>query len=168
MSFTLDLQFDVLTLVNEAQPSSILVISEQAPAFLDEYREQRQLINQNCNIKYISTADIDSVKEESSRYDLGLLLGALDNLDKNNGNQLLAHFRDVVCSQYCLLIDHTISPWQTIDLFAFALSKVNQYENADSGDLGLYKYNIDSYKRTPDWLNPDNWANPEMWNKYRW
>lgn len=37
-----------------------------------------------------------------------------------------------------------------------------------SANDGLYLFDIESYKDTPDWLNPRNWANPELWDKYRW
>ena len=33
---------------------------------------------------------------------------------------------------------------------------------------GLYVFDIENYKDTPDWLSPRNWANPELWDKYRW
>ncbi len=32
----------------------------------------------------------------------------------------------------------------------------------------VYLFDIETYKRTPDWLNARNWANPEMWDKHRW
>ncbi|KTG17767.1 hypothetical protein AUR63_06500 [Guyparkeria sp. XI15] len=32
----------------------------------------------------------------------------------------------------------------------------------------VYQFDIETYKDTPDWLNPRNWANPELWDKYRW
>lgn len=35
-------------------------------------------------------------------------------------------------------------------------------------DEALYLFDIETYKDTPDWLNPRNWANPDMWDKYRW
>lgn len=163
MSFSPDLQFDILTLVNEAQPSSILLISEHPPSFLNEYHEQRHLINMGCEIKHLTPADINTLFKDPQRYDLALLIGALDDLEKSRGAQLLAHCRDLASSQYCLTINHQKSKWKTVDLFAFAMSKVSEHS-----DTTLYKYSIDSYKRTPDWLNADNWANPALWNKYRW
>jgi hypothetical protein len=41
------------------------------------------------------------------------------------------------------------------------------YRRLDPDD-GVYLFDIESYKDTPDWLNPRNWANPELWDKYRW
>lgn len=32
----------------------------------------------------------------------------------------------------------------------------------------VYLFDIETYKRTPDWLNARHWANPELWGKYRW
>ena len=37
-----------------------------------------------------------------------------------------------------------------------------------NADDALYLFDIETYKDTPDWLNPRNWANPELWDKYRW
>jgi len=35
-------------------------------------------------------------------------------------------------------------------------------------DEPIYLFDIETYKRTPDWLNARHWANPELWGKYRW
>ncbi|WP_322520450.1 DUF6231 family protein [Guyparkeria halophila] len=35
-------------------------------------------------------------------------------------------------------------------------------------DEPIYLFDIETYKRTPDWLNARHWANPELWDKYRW
>ncbi|MBN2872050.1 MAG: hypothetical protein JXJ30_03970 [Halothiobacillaceae bacterium] len=35
-------------------------------------------------------------------------------------------------------------------------------------DIGVYLFDIDTYKDTPDWLNARHWAHPELWGKYRW
>ena len=37
-----------------------------------------------------------------------------------------------------------------------------------SATEAVYQFDIETYKDTPDWLNPRNWANPELWDKYRW
>ena len=34
--------------------------------------------------------------------------------------------------------------------------------------VGIYEFDISTYKRTPRWLNPARWANPELWDKHRW
>jgi hypothetical protein len=87
------------------------------------------------------------------------------------GERVLSRLRDVLAPQYCVCLslasDHNHSDWHLTDLFSFALKKVGEYPNKE-GSVTLFKYNIDDYKSTPDWLNPDNWANPNMWEKYRW
>jgi len=35
-------------------------------------------------------------------------------------------------------------------------------------DEPIYLFDIETYKRTPDWLNARHWANPELWGKFRW
>jgi len=37
-----------------------------------------------------------------------------------------------------------------------------------AADVPVYLFDIETYKRTPDWLNARHWANPELWGKYRW
>lgn len=37
-----------------------------------------------------------------------------------------------------------------------------------AADGPVYLFDIETYKRTPDWLNARHWANPELWDKYRW
>ncbi|MFO7808749.1 DUF6231 family protein [Guyparkeria sp.] len=37
-----------------------------------------------------------------------------------------------------------------------------------AADEPIYLFDIETYKRTPDWLNARHWANPELWGKYRW
>ena len=89
-----------------------------------------------------------------------------------------------------LLVDRSISPGRLDGLLAALRDRANRRiivhlgdgRVGDAGDrkmvslgyrrlkadIPLYQYDIESYKDTPDWLNPRNWANPELWDKYRW
>jgi len=166
-----ELLFDIETLINSAQPARILLLGNIQPAFLDEYVAQKKLIGQHCDITHIEISDLDSFWDISERFDVGLALNLFENIDQSTGYQILSRLRDVLTPQYCIALPLTEqdkeSQWQLTDLFSFALSKVSSYDQSDP-KLTLFKYNIDDYKKTPDWLNADNWANPQLWGKYWW
>ncbi len=186
-----ELLFDIETLINSAQPRRILLLGNIDPAFLDNYCQQKALLNQACEITHIRAEDIQDIWALNQRFDVGLMLnlfepmGATSNnqqtdrhttakkqlANKQLGNQVLARMRDVLTSQYCVALplshQHKESAWQLTDLFSFALSKVASYD-ASEPKLTLFKYNIEDYKKTPDWLNAENWANPQLWGKYWW
>ena len=107
-------------------------------------------------------------KNAHTLYDLAIVSGVLENLEKPQGRQLLASLRDRLSRQYCVhvAIDNrdTVSQWSLTDFLSMALVRVNTYSLRDSSFV-LFKYSIGSYKRTPDWLNANNWANPEFMGK---
>ncbi len=172
-----ELLFDIETLINAAQPQSILLLGDVDPEFLDEYCAQKALIRQECEVHHITATNIDQLWGLQQRFDVGLALNLFEHIDKNIGQQVLSRLRDVLTPQYCVALPllnagaaANSNAWQLTDLFSFALSKVNTYQEsgADNEDLALFKYNIEDYKKTPDWLNADNWANPQLWGKYWW
>ena len=87
---------------------------------------------------------------------------ALDEVD--------VRLRDLLTKQFCVVVpvgeDWSIntSSWENNELLGLGLSVVNQYEY-EQGLMVLYKYDIATYKKTPEWLNADNWANPQFWDK---
>ena len=103
---------------------------------------------------------------------MAIAVNLFEHLEKTKGMQVLSRLRDVLSPQYCIALptSQTISStsWHITDLFSFALSKVSSYKQSNQPEIGLFKYNINDYKKTPDWLNADNWANPQMWGKYWW
>jgi len=175
INYPANLFFDLETLLNVAQPSSILLLGDTDPQFLQPYLEQKAALQQNCSITSIVTAEIDKFDALDTQFDVGIALGLFENLSKTQGQTILCKLRDVLTTQYCIGLTigagNPEQNWQLNDLFAFALDRVGSYR-ADSSDqskqYGLFKYNIMAYKKTPGWLNTDNWANPDMWNKYRW
>jgi len=166
-----DLLFDIETLINAAQPRRILVVGNVDAAFLNDYLEQKALLNQECHVSTIHVDDLSELWSLNERFDVGLVLNLFEHIEPALGNQVLSRLRDVLTSQYCIALplshQHQNSSWQLTDLFSFALSKVNAYD-ASEPRLTLFKYNISDYKKTPDWLNADNWANPQLWGKYWW
>lgn len=172
-----DVFFDIETLINVAQPSSILLISGQSSDFLSPYIEQKKLLKQACTVTHLHFDEIDKINT-AERHDVAIVLDIFEHIDKQSGFQLLSRLRDVLTHQYCIALpfqeqlnSDNQSAWQLADLFGFALERVAIYNSLDElneRQIGLFKYNINDYKKTPDWLNSDNWANPEMWEKYRW
>jgi len=171
MSYPADALFDIETLVNVAQPSSIVLIGDQSPEFLAEYQQQKQLLNQDCTITQIKTADITLLSQLEQRFDVGIAIDVFEHIEKIQGVQILSRLRDVLTRQYCVCLPlgnlTSQHDWQLTDLFSFALNRVALYQH-NNQKIGLFKYHINDYKKTPDWLNADNWANPNMWGKFRW
>ena len=174
MIYPSDAFFDIETLINASQANSILLLGNVSADFLDDYIQQKSI-----NLKHITTSDIDSLHNIDQRFDVAIGIDLFEHLSKTKGQQVLSRLRDVLSPQYCICLpinkEQSAEAWHITDLFSFALSKVSNYEFQDlnhGSDLeqtfGLFKYNINDYKKTPDWLNADNWANPQMWGKYWW
>jgi len=171
MTYPADVFFDIETLVNVAQARKILILGDCQSSFLDDYAAQKALLNQESKITHLANANLDQFWRQQHRYDVAIVVNLLEHLDKAKGMQILSRLRDVLSPQYCICLPlnktGNASEWQLTDLFSFALSKVASYSQ-DGVEYGLFKYNINDYKKTPDWLNSDNWANPQMWGKYWW
>lgn len=171
MNYPADIFFDIETLINVAQPQRILLLGDCDSAFLNSYLEQKALLNQACDVVHIKHQDISQLWELPKPFDVAIAVGLFEHIDKKQGMRVLSRLRDVLSPQYCICLPIAglgkHSEWQLTDLFSFALSKVASYQSEGS-ELGLFKYNISDYKKTPDWLNADNWANPDLWGKYWW
>ena len=172
MEYPKDIFFDIETLINTAQPTRILLVGDCDADFLSNYQQQKTLIQQDCEIATVSCADIEQLWQMDKAFDTAIVVNLFEHLDKSKGMQVLSRLRDVLSPQYCIALplnkQSTPNNWHLTDLFSFALSKVASYQTESKGEIGLFKYNINDYKKTPDWLNADNWANPEMWGKYWW
>lgn len=161
------LLFDIDTLLNISQAEKILWLSESDSSSLEEYRQQKSLLGQNINVSEIKPADSGKLLSLEQRFDIAIVYDFVEHLEKPDVIQVLARLRDFLCPQYCVVVPLDQANWQLTDMLALGLSKVSSYQKSDT-ELALFKYSINSYKRTPDWLNADNWANPGMWGKYWW
>ncbi len=175
MTYPNDVFFDIETLVNVSQAQRILLLGNCEPSFLDNYIQQKALLNQNCELTYIASHEIESLWKLNQRFDVAIVINLFEHIEKSKGMQVLSRLRDVLSPQYCICLPLSSAAkpdsWHLTDLFSFALSRVSNYQIEVDGkamELGLFKYNINDYKKTPDWLNADNWANPQMWGKYWW
>ena len=167
--------FDIETLINVAQPSSILLLGDHSSDFLATYIEQKSILNQTCQLTHISSKNIATLSD-MQRHDVAICIDLFEHIEKRKGMQILSQLRDLLCHQYCIAlpvscsVDQQSNSWNITDLFSFALERVAAYDTLNNKDttINLFKYNIKDYKKTPDWLNSNNWANPEMWGKYWW
>lgn len=175
MTYPKDIFFDIETLVNVAQPASILLLGGIDAHFLDAYIEQKALLGQPCSVTHIDRSELATLQNFEQRFDVGIAVDLFEHMSKREGALVLSKLRDQLTSQFCagMPISRLASEgyWQLTELFGLALKKVASYpvENMpEDTQYSLFKYNIDDYKNTPDWLNANNWANPQMWSKYRW
>lgn len=102
-------------------------------------------------------------------FGLALAAGVLERLEPEAGGALLATLRDLRCERLWVGVPATpqaddVSAWRLEDMLAHGF----EAHTAGTGELALYRFDIDRYKNTPDWLNARNWANPENWGRYRW
>ena len=95
---------------------------------------------------------------------------ALEHLTKREAGMLLASLRDVHAVQLFALVSigkawlNHQSFWENNDLIGFGMERVNVY--AKNGlPLALLKFDLRTYKSTPEWLNSKYWARPELWDK---
>ena len=165
--------FDIETLVSASSPDSVLVVGPSVDGVLTEYRAQRQLLGRTCRFEFVHRDRIAESLPTLGRFDAGIVFDTLEYLDKQRGGQLIARLRDLHTLRFCLLApvgddwEGLRSTWRSADFLSYGMKLVNRYQTP-AGTLHLYKYDIASYKSTPDWLSARDWANPELWNKYRW
>lgn len=173
MNVPTDCIFDVQTLIAESQPKSILVVGRDGEPLVSDYVRQKAFLKQTCRVEVVADDDLLGQLERAGRFDTGVVINAIQFLEKKIAGQLIARLRDVHTPRFCLIVPigtgwrgHR-SLWEPNDLLGFGMSRVNRYRH-DGKIIDLYKYDIATYKKTPEWLNPSNWANPQLWDKYRW
>lgn len=166
--------FDIETLLNESQPQSILIVGDaQARDLTEEYARQMAFLKRSCEVTVIDPDRAVDELEGRQRFDLGIVIDALERMEKTQAGYLIARLRDLYTARFCALVPIGTawaglrSYWEPSDLYAFGMSLVNRYQEGDK-PLDLYKFDIATYKKTPDWLNAKDWANPQLWDKYRW
>lgn len=106
-------------------------------------------------------------------FDAALTLNALETMHKSDAGILIGRLRDVHTRRFLVLLrvgsewEDQVSLWRRTDMIAYGLGLEAKY-GLGARALHLYRFDINDYKRTPEWLNSRNWAHPELWDKYRW
>lgn len=115
----------------------------------------------------------DAVLEMSDErvFDFAYVSGTLEVLGKRHGTALLARLRDIHSRRLAVLVNlgerpGQGTPWRENEMLALGLVRIRRY--MERGAVGLYGFDLATYKHTPDWLNPKHWAHPELWDKYWW
>ncbi len=168
MKYPNELIFDATSLLETVCPESILIIGESIHNIADNYQEQCKLIQKKCDITQLKASTKVNNAAFSQRYDLAIVSNCIELDNKTQTEQLIGRLRDLCAPKIILLGNLKLSSWKENDLLGFGLSKLSTNEDNKSSDFILYQYNIESYKRTPDWFNPKHWANPQLWNKFWW
>ena len=99
-----------------------------------------------------------------------------------NGDLLLASLNDKNINMYYDKIGKLLLTYQHKFIIVRKLDTSNYITDAHNIIMSLgfkliynlnennlfylfYAYNIEDYKKTPDWLNNEYWANPDLWEK---
>ncbi len=163
-----DLWFDLETLINVAQPSSVALFGEFPEDFLADYEEQYAVLGKELLRHHI--IDTQTAETFSIPADVAVVANLIEHMSKAKATRLISRLRDVLSDQFCLCLpicDHPQSGWTLTELLALGLLRVGYYQH-NQQQIGLFKYRLQDYKKTPEWLNAENWANPHLWGKYFW
>ena len=157
---------DIAAALHDALPHTLLAIGPQSAEAFDDYIRE----NPDSAFKHLAAGDWLAQIEAAGRFDFVFLSGVLEHLTKREAGMLLASLRDVHAVQLFALVSigkawlNHQSFWENNDLIGFGMERVNVY--AKNGlPLALLKFDLRTYKSTPEWLNSKYWARPELWNK---
>lgn len=158
---------DIAIALNEAMPRTLLAIGPQANEMLADFAAA----NPGAVLTHLAESDWLEQVSTFGRFDFVFISGVLEYLPKRNATTLLASLRDVHAKQLYALVPigkawlkHT-SFWEYNDLLGLGMERVNVY--AKNGlPLALLKFDLRTYKTTPEWFNSKYWARPELWDKY--
>lgn len=148
-------------LLDEHQPQSLLLISP------DPHAEWRQWCQPHCHGEIVPITEQPLAALESvGRADVALVIGFIEPLDKESGEQLIGRLRNVHTQHIYVLVGED-PRWPVNDWFGLAMQRIERFE-IDGSHLTLYGYDLATYNRVRSWNNPKYWANPDNWNRYWW
>lgn len=160
---------DIIQLIEEIAPESLLVVDLKEPNSLKEQLRQHP----QWKVRRIHDGNLLGRIASSGQHDVAVLRNTLEYLDKTQAGIVISRLRDLHSRRLLALVtvepdssaeDSIQSHWHDAELIAYGMTQLAAYPDGRH----LYEYNILSYKNVPDWLNARNWANPELWDKYRW
>ncbi len=167
MKYPNEITFDAISLLETVCPEKILIVGESLFSVADEYHGHCNVIQKNNVLTRVSACTEISDPAFMQRYDIAIVGETIETRNKLNAEQLIGRLRDLCTPRIILLAQLSDSEWSENELLGFGLNRFASYD-IDGENYILYQYNIDSYKRTPDWFNPKSWANPQLWNKFWW
>lgn len=160
---------DLCTVLQELRPQQVLIAtaeSDSLRSLLDDKLPDGEIVFKSVEA---ITADI----QQLPMYDVVVLFGVIEQLDKHPAETLMGCLRDLHARHLFVLVPignrwpGQNSHWQQSDLLALGLSAYKTY-HVEEGMLQWYRFELENYKATPDWLNSKYWANPELFGKFRW
>ena len=90
---------------------------------------------------------------------LALGIDALNVLDAQHAQHLISQTRLYAAPRILV----AAQPACALDAAAFRALGFTQLSTDASENIGLYYFDIETYKTVPDWLNARYWAHPERW-----
>lgn len=162
---TPDYRQDLLRLVATIAPRRLLCLGEGCAELFAPYLQAHPEAS-------LDTLAPGQLPEAAAHYDFCFVHHTLERLPRGEGEHLLARLRDLHGGRFALLVPLEApcvrpSCWEENDLLAFGMQRLGRYGQGGER-LGLYGFDLATYKPTPDWLNPRFWANPEQWDKSWW
>ncbi len=122
-------------------------------------------------LTHIASVSLAALPQLSGRYDWVYVAGVVEMLPRPVATQLLARLRDWHAGVLYVRaplgpgwVGH-VSVWDETDFLALGMMRVNVYVEAGR-PVHLYRFDLNTYKHTPDWFNSRYWAHPELWDKY--
>ena len=117
-----------------------------------------------AKVSQLPASDALTQLAQATRFELGVVAGALGGLSPTQARGLLAALRDRLCTT-TWVVERADSAWGRSELLSLAFT---QRGESPCGSWRLYDHDIASYNPERDWNNPDHWANPENFDRYRW
>lgn len=158
MTTHLDLSTILSPLIEEFQPSSVLIVGETALACYKEQQDTRsQVLKTPFRLEQF--ANITGI-------DLAIVSEIIDTLPKSQAMEWLGLIRNCYTQHMIVIceIDAAVrQSWELADFLALGMQRVAMTHHHQ-----IFSYAIENYQPNHDWLNSRHWANPENYDKYRW
>ena len=155
-------------LLEKKSPASVIFIGDAARSAADAFRKDQP----EADIVLSDAASALETLKKQERFDLAVVINALETLEKAHAENLLAALRDLHARCVVAAVrlgEHwsgTQSTWRERDLLGLGMKRLDT--DSPDANQGLFEFNIQDYKLSPDWLNARHWAHPELWDIYRW
>lgn len=153
-------------LLAQAGPRRLLAVGPAASQVAGLHGERHG----GCQVTLLDSADAGQLLSAGETVDLALLEGGPRGPDRTTAALLLARLRDVLARVTLLMLPEDPAPeapWRRADLRSLGYVPAGRHQWRDTR-FQVYRFDIATYKTTPDWLSPEGWAHPELWDKYRW
>lgn len=154
----------MVQLAATARPSTVLAVGPDTGRLLAAAVPQAALT-------HLPEVEPSGVLELHGRFDWVYVAGVVETLPRRAATLLLARLRDWHAAE--LYVRVPLGPawlghaslWEETDFLALGMERVNVY--AERGrPVHLYRFDLRTYKQTPDWFNSKYWAHPELWDKF--